>query len=72
MHKLLRLIGQRLGLGLLTLLVVSVLIFSAVELLPGDLAEAVLGQAATEETVAAMREQGINIDSYIHQSSSAA
>ena len=57
MNKLLRLIGQRLGLGLLTLLVVSVLIFSAVELLPGDLAEAVLGQAATEETVAAMREQ---------------
>ncbi|MBC6405826.1 MAG: ABC transporter permease [Rhodospirillales bacterium] len=57
MDKLLRLIGQRLGLGLLTLLVVSVLIFSAVELLPGDLAEAVLGQAATEETVAAMREQ---------------
>ncbi len=57
MDKLLRLIGQRLGLGLLTLLVVSVLIFFAVELLPGDLAEAVLGQAATQETVAAMREQ---------------
>ncbi|MCY4031168.1 MAG: ABC transporter permease [Hyphomicrobiales bacterium] len=57
MGKLLRLIGQRLGLGLLTLLVVSVLIFFAVELLPGDLAEAVLGQAATEETVAAMRAQ---------------
>jgi peptide/nickel transport system permease protein len=37
---------------LLTLLVVSILIFSAVELLPGDLAQAVLGQGATEETVA--------------------
>lgn len=48
---------RRLGLGLLTLLVVSLLIFFAVELLPGDLAEAVLGQAATDETVAAMREQ---------------
>ncbi len=57
MTKLIRLIGQRLGLGLITLLVISVLIFFAVELLPGDLAEAVLGQAATEETVAAMREQ---------------
>ena len=57
MDKLLRLILQRLGLGVLTLLVVSVLIFFAVELLPGDLAEAVLGQAATAETVAAMREQ---------------
>lgn len=51
------LVLKRLGLGLLTLLVVSVLIFFAVELLPGDIAEAVLGQAATEETVAALREQ---------------
>ncbi len=51
------LVLKRLGLGLLTLLVVSLLIFFAVELLPGDLAQAVLGQAATEETVAAMREQ---------------
>lgn len=48
---------KRLGLGLLTLLVVSVLIFGAVELLPGDIAEAVLGQGATEETVAEMRKQ---------------
>jgi peptide/nickel transport system permease protein len=51
------LVLKRLGLGLLTLFVVSILIFFAVELLPGDLAEAVLGQGATEETVAAMREQ---------------
>ena len=57
MGDILRLVGKRLGLGLLTLLVVSVLIFFAVELLPGDLAEAVLGQGATEETVRAMREQ---------------
>lgn len=51
------LVLKRLGLGLVTLLVVSVLIFFAVELLPGDIAEAVLGQGATEETVAAMREE---------------
>lgn len=57
MGDLVRLILRRLGLGLLTLFVVSVLIFFAVELLPGDIAEAVLGQGATEETVAAMREQ---------------
>jgi peptide/nickel transport system permease protein len=44
-------------LGALTLLVVSILIFFAVELLPGDLAQAVLGQGATPETVAKMREQ---------------
>ncbi len=55
MHPIVRLIGQRLLLGLLTLFVVSLIIFSAVELLPGDLAEAILGQAATPETVAAFR-----------------
>lgn len=50
-------VGKRLGLGLLTLLVVSVIIFGAVELMPGDLARQVLGQSATEETVAAMRRE---------------
>lgn len=50
-------IAQRLGLGVLTLLAVSLLIFGATELLPGDFAEAVLGQAATPETVAAIRRQ---------------
>jgi peptide/nickel transport system permease protein len=52
-----QLVLKRLGLGLLTLLVVSILIFFAVELLPGDIAEAVLGQGATPETVAEMRRQ---------------
>jgi len=51
------LVLKRLGFGLITLLVVSILIFFAVELLPGDIAEAVLGQGATEETVQAMRDQ---------------
>ncbi len=46
---------QRLSLGLLTLFVVSVIIFLAVGMLPGDAAQAMLGQAATEETVAALR-----------------
>lgn len=57
MGDLLGLVMKRLGLGLLTLLVVSILIFFAVELLPGDIAQAVLGQGATDETVAALREQ---------------
>ncbi len=48
---------KRLGLGLVTLLVISVIIFGAVELLPGDLAQAVLGQGATEENLAAFRKQ---------------
>ena len=57
---------QRLGLGLLTLLVVSLLIFASVELLPGDLAEEILGQGATEETVAAMRrELGLDQPAYV-------
>ena len=42
---------QRLGLGLLTLLVVSILIFASVNALPGDFAEAILGQGATPEAV---------------------
>jgi peptide/nickel transport system permease protein len=46
---------KRLGLGLVTLLVISVIIFGAVELLPGDIAQAVLGQGATEENLAALR-----------------
>jgi peptide/nickel transport system permease protein len=55
MIKILKMIAQRLGLGLLTLWVVSMIIFLGVELLPGDLAEAILGQSATEEKVAAVR-----------------
>lgn len=54
-------IGQRLLLGLLTLFIISVVIFGATELLPGDLARELLGQSATEETLAALREQlGLN------------
>ncbi|MFK7866797.1 MAG: ABC transporter permease [Alphaproteobacteria bacterium] len=56
-----RLLFERLGLGLLTLLVVSLIIFFAIELLPGDLAQEILGQSATPETVAAFRrELGLN------------
>ncbi|MXW84379.1 MAG: ABC transporter permease [Boseongicola sp. SB0667_bin_21] len=57
MGDILGLVAKRLGLGLVTLLVVSVLIFFAVELLPGDIAQAVLGQMATEETLAKLREE---------------
>jgi len=61
MGDILGLVGKRLGLGLVILLVISIIIFFMVELLPGDIAEAVLGQGATEENLAAMREQmGLN------------
>ena len=46
---------QRLLLGLLTLLVVSIVIFIAVNLLPGDFAEAILGQGATPDAIATIR-----------------
>ncbi len=57
MRKILKMVAQRLALGLLTLFVVSLIIFLGVELLPGDFAEAILGQAATPETVAAFRRE---------------
>ncbi|MBO6949323.1 MAG: ABC transporter permease [Rhodospirillales bacterium] len=61
MSDVLSIVLKRLGLGVITLFVISVLIFGAVEMLPGDIAEAVLGMGATEENVAAMREQlGLN------------
>ena len=46
---------KRLGLGLLTMLMVSILIFGAVNLLPGDFAQAIMGQGATPEAVQAIR-----------------
>jgi peptide/nickel transport system permease protein len=51
----LRLIVTRVAVSLLTLWIVSVLVFGATALLPGDVAEAVLGQAATPEAVAGLR-----------------
>lgn len=61
MNEILRMIGQRLLLGVLTLFIISLVIFGATELLPGDLARELLGQSATEETLAALREQlGLN------------
>ena len=57
MHPVLSTILKRLGLGFATLFVVSAIIFSSISMLPGDFGEAVLGQAATEETVAAFRRE---------------
>jgi peptide/nickel transport system permease protein len=51
----LRLIVTRIAVSLLTLWIVSVLVFGATELLPGDVAQAVLGQAATQDAVAGLR-----------------
>ena len=51
------LVAKRFAFGLLTIFVISVLIALGVEALPGDLAQAILGQAATPENVAAFRKE---------------
>lgn len=50
-----RLVVKRLGSGALTLLIVSLVIFTITTLLPGDAAQALLGQEATPEIVEALR-----------------
>jgi peptide/nickel transport system permease protein len=61
-----RLIATRAGLGLLTLLAVSVLIFVCTQILPGDVASAVLGQQATPDALRVFRaELGLDKPAYI-------
>lgn len=60
-HPILSMVVSRVGLGLLSLLIVSLAIFFSVSLLPGSYASAILGQNATPEAVAAMTEKlGLN------------
>ena len=56
-----RVVLRRIGLGLLTLWLVSLVIFAATLALPGDAAQAILGREATPERVAALRDQ-LNLD----------
>ena len=66
MVNLLRVVAQRFALGLLTLFIVSLIIASIVELLPGDITQAILGQTATPETVEAFRRE-LGIDRPVHE-----
>ncbi|KEJ97246.1 peptide/nickel transport system permease protein [Pseudosulfitobacter pseudonitzschiae] len=50
------LVAQRLGIAFVTLIIVSFAVFFATAMLPGDVAEILLGQAATPEAVAGLRE----------------
>ncbi|WP_136806476.1 ABC transporter permease [Desulfosediminicola flagellatus] len=61
MNKLASMITKRIVFGVLTLFAISLLIFVGVEALPGDLAEAILGQNATPETIQAFRTE-LNLD----------
>jgi peptide/nickel transport system permease protein len=62
----LKLVVQRIALGLLLLLAVSVLIFAGTQILPGDVAQSILGQSATPESLANLRaELGLNDPAYV-------
>ena len=56
-----KLIVRRLALGLLTLFLISLIVFAALLALPGDAATAILGREATPDRVAALRDQ-LNLD----------
>jgi peptide/nickel transport system permease protein len=61
------LVARRLALGLLTLWLVSLVVYGALLALPGDAATAILGKEATPDRVAALREQLNLNDSVISQ-----
>ena len=48
-----RMVLRRVGIGLITLWVVSILMFAGTEILPGDVAEVMLGQEATPSSLKA-------------------
>lgn len=60
-----RLVCSRLALGVLTLLIVSLVVFFLTSLLPGDAVQEQLGQEATPEAVAAMRAL-LGLDQPVH------
>jgi peptide/nickel transport system permease protein len=66
MNAILKLVAQRIALGLLLLLAVSVLIFVGTQILPGDVAQSILGQSATPVALANLREElGLNDPAYV-------
>lgn len=61
-----RMVFQRLGIGIVTLFVVSVIVFLITSILPGDVAQIILGQSATPDTLAALRaELGMDQPGYV-------
>jgi peptide/nickel transport system permease protein len=61
MHPVVKLVAQRLALGVLLLFAASILIFVGTTILPGDVAQSILGQSATPESLANLREElGMN------------
>jgi peptide/nickel transport system permease protein len=62
-----KLVVRRLALGVLTLFLISLIVYGAVLALPGDAATAILGKEATPDRVAALREQLHLNDSVVSQ-----
>ena len=61
----LRMVLRRMGVGLVVLWVVSLVIFAGTEILPGDVAEIMLGMEATPESLKALRrELGLDRPAY--------
>ena len=61
MHPVLKLVAQRLAVSTLLLFAASVLIFVGTQILPGDVAQSILGQSATPTSLANLREElGLN------------
>ena len=61
MHPILKLVAQRLALSFLLLVAASALIFAGTSILPGDVAQQILGQSATPEALENLRrELGLN------------
>jgi peptide/nickel transport system permease protein len=57
---------RRIGFILLTLFLASIIIFAATQLLPGDVAQVMLGKFATEEALQNLREElGLNRPAYV-------
>ena len=65
MHPIITTLIKRIGLGIVSLFFVTLIIFSSVNLLPGDFVESVLGQTRTEETVKIFRQE-LGLDKPYH------
>ena len=65
LHPIISTLLKRIGLGIVSLFFVTLIIFSSVNLLPGDFVESVLGQTRTEESVKIFRKE-LGLDKPYH------
>lgn len=61
-----KMVLRRIAIGFATLIVVSIIVFVMTSILPGDVAQIILGQSATPETLAALRKElGMDQPGYV-------